>query len=206
MVSTIALLHVRSCILLIASCFLLLCFFTPVSHTQSSLSSFLSQEFSLTDWELTDPSQIGYISVGILHKKEGKELTIHDIRRQRPIFQDPKGPRGRVPSFEGDLFLVSHFDQGNINRLGGYFGGFAKSPSQGSGSHILVRKLDGKRICLYWIPDGNWERFKGSPQFSQGIVVLGQILATPVPSTKLTFAKKKLKDLKTVIQQTKSEL
>ncbi len=122
-VSPIASLYVTSYILL-------LCFFASVSHAQSSLSAFLSQEISLNDWGLTDPSQIGYVSVGILHKKEGKELIIYDIRRQRPVVKEPKGPRGQAPSFKEDLFLISHFDQGNTNRLGGYFSGFAKSPSQ----------------------------------------------------------------------------
>ena len=78
--------------------------------------------------------------------------------------------------------------------------------SRGSGSQILLKRLDGKRICLYWIPEGNRDRFKCDPQFSQGVVVLGQTRATFVPSTKLTFAKKDLKDLEAVIQQTKSEL
>jgi len=114
----------------VTSYILLFCLFAPVSHAQSSLSAFLSQEVSLADWGLTDPSQIGHISVSILNKKEGKELIIRDIRRQRPVVREPVGPRGRVPSFEKDLFLVSNFDQGNTNRLGGYFSGFAKSPSQ----------------------------------------------------------------------------
>lgn len=89
---------------------------------------------------------------------------------------------------------------------------FTKKPlsltgdSQGSGSQILVRKLDDKRIRLYWIPEGNWDRLKGDFQFSQGIVVLSQTEAVPVPSTKLTFAKKGLKDLEKIMQQTKSEL
>jgi len=130
MVSSIASLNVTSYILLLASCFLLLCFFTPVFHAQSSFNGFLYQEASLTDWGLTDPSQIGYVSVGVLHKEEGKKLFIYDIRRQSPVVKEPKGPRGRAPSFEGNLFMVSHFDQGNTNGLGGYFSGFSKSPSQ----------------------------------------------------------------------------
>ncbi|MDA2938490.1 hypothetical protein MYX75_09540 [Acidobacteria bacterium AH-259-A15] len=57
-------------------------------------------------------------------------MRIYDIRKQRPVVKEASGPRGRAPSFEGDHFLVSHFDRGNTNRLGGYFNGFAKSPSQ----------------------------------------------------------------------------
>jgi len=130
MVSSIALLYVTWHILLLASCFSLFFFFVSVSHAQSSFNDFLYQEASLTDWGLTDPSQVGYISVGVLHKRGGKELIIYDIRRQRPVVKEPQGLRGRPPSFEGNLFLVSHFDQGNTNGLGGYFSGFSKSPSQ----------------------------------------------------------------------------
>jgi len=129
-VSSIISLYVTSYILLLAFSSLLLSFFPSVSHAQLSLSAFLSKEVSLTDWGLTDPSQIGYVSMGVLHKKEGKELFIYDIRRRKPVVRELKEPQGRAPSFEGGLFLLSHFDQGNTNRLGGYFSSFAKSPSQ----------------------------------------------------------------------------
>ena len=98
MVSSNASLTVTSYILLLTS--LLLCFFDCVSHGQSLLDSFLSQEISLADWDLTDPSQIRYISIGVLHKEEGKELIIYDIRSQRPVVKEPEGRRGRAPSFE----------------------------------------------------------------------------------------------------------
>lgn len=146
-VSSIASLYVTLYILLLASCFSLFFFLISVSHAQSSFNGFLYQEASLTDWGLTDPSQVGYISVGVLHKKEGKELIIYDIRRQKPIIKEPKGLRGRPPSFEGNLFLVSHFDQGNTNGLGGYFSGFSKSPSQAA---VTIDKApDGKRALIF---------------------------------------------------------
>ena len=61
---------------------------------------------------------MGFISLGILHKKEGDEIIIYDIRQQKPVVKEPKGPGGRIPSFEGDVFLVSHFKRGNVNRFG----------------------------------------------------------------------------------------
>ena len=147
MVSSIGLLYVTWYILLLTSCFLLFFFFVSVSHSQSSFNGFLYKEASLTDWGLTDPSQIGYISVGVLHKKEGKELIIYDIRRKKPVIKEPKGLRGQIPSFEGDFFLVSHFVQGNINGLGGYFSTFSKSPSQAA---ITIDKApDGKRALIF---------------------------------------------------------
>ncbi|MDA2923639.1 hypothetical protein MYX65_03110 [Acidobacteria bacterium AH-259-L09] len=74
-------------------------------------------------------------------------MRIYDIRKQRPVMKEPSGPRGRAPSFEGDLFLVSHFDRGNTNRLGGYFNGFAKSPSQ---SAVTIGKApDGTPALIF---------------------------------------------------------
>jgi len=85
--------------------------------------------------------------VGILHKREGDDLRLYDIRRQRPVVKEPSGPRGRAPSFEGNLFLVSHFREGNTNRLGGYFNGFAKSPSQ---SAVTIGKApDGRPALIF---------------------------------------------------------
>jgi len=95
-----------------------------------SAQSFPSKEVSLSDWGLSRPSQIGHLSLGVLHKIGGDEIVIYDIREQKPILKTPEGLRGRIPSFEGDFFLVSHFNRGNINRLGGYFNGFAKYPSK----------------------------------------------------------------------------
>ena len=102
--------------------------------------SFPSKVISLTDWGLNHPSQIGHLSLGILHKKDGDVIVIYDIREHKPILKVPEGPRGRTPSFEGDYFLVSHFNQGNVNRLGGYFNGFAKHPSKSAVS--LTRTSD----------------------------------------------------------------
>ncbi len=101
-----------------------LCFLTHAAQ------SFPSKVISLSNWGLSHPSQIGHLSLGILHKKGGDEIVIYDIREHKPVLKTPEGPRGRIPSFEGDFFLVSHFNQGNINHLGGYFNGFARHPSK----------------------------------------------------------------------------
>ena len=86
MVSSSALLYVTWHILLLASCFSLFFFFVSVSHAQSLFNGFLYQEASLTDWELTDPSQVGYISVGVLHKngrgEEEKEVQLEKTKRE----------------------------------------------------------------------------------------------------------------------------
>ena len=96
----------------------------------NSAQSFPSKEVFLSDWGLSHHSQIGHLSLGILHKKNGDEIIIYDIREHKPTLKTSEKPHGRIPSFEGDFFLVSHFSQGNINRLGGYFNGFARYPSK----------------------------------------------------------------------------
>lgn len=119
---------------LLVSTFAFILFASGAIHAET----FPSKEISLADWGLKTPSEIGYVSIGVLHKKEGDELIIYDIRKQRPVVKEPKRPLRRTPSFKGDVFLVSHFNQGNVNRLGGYFNGFAKIPSKSS---VQLRKL-----------------------------------------------------------------
>lgn len=72
------------------------------------------------------------MSIGVLHKREGDELRVYEIRRHGPLVKEPSGPRGRTPPLTGDTLLVGHFDRGNMNRVGGYFNPLVKSPSQSS--------------------------------------------------------------------------
>jgi len=101
-----------------------------VHHNQTPVT--VTCETDLALWGLADPSDVGYISVGILHKKSGDELVVYDIRKKRPVVKQPPKPRSRIPPFQGDVFLLDDFRQGNVNRLGGYFNGFFKSPSLSS--------------------------------------------------------------------------
>ena len=124
----------------------------------NSAQSFPSKEISLSDWGLSHPSQIGHLSLGILHKKDGDEIVLYDIREHKPVLKTPEGPRGRTPSFEGDFFLVSHFSQGNINRLGGYFNGFAKHPSK---SAVSISKTSGDSPALAYYFENQSPGFSG---------------------------------------------
>ncbi len=121
------------------------CLLSSSLYAQTLSNVFPSQETSLADWGLTDLSEIGYLSVGILHKSEGDDLRLYDIRKRRPVVKEPSGPRGRIPAFEGDVFVVSHLKEGNTNRLGGYFNGFARSPSQ---SEVTIGKAPEGRPSL----------------------------------------------------------
>jgi len=133
--------------------FLLMIAFSLISVSCSlgistnSAQSFPSKKISLSDWGLSHPSQIGHLSIGILHKKKGDEVVLYDIREHKPTLTTQEGPRSRTPSFEDDFFLVSRFNQGNINRLGGYFNGFAKHPSQSTVS--IARTSDNEPALTY---------------------------------------------------------
>ena len=120
--------------------------------------SFPSREIFLPDWGLNHPSQIGHLSLGILHKKGGDEIVIYDIREHKPILKTTEGPRGRIPSFAGDFFLVSHFNQGNINRLGGYFNGFARNPSK---STVSIAKTSDNTPALSYYFENRSSGFSG---------------------------------------------
>ncbi len=94
--------------------------------------SHASKRVALSDWGLTHPSQIGFLSLGILKNKDGPEIIVYDMRAKKPVLQDKSTSQGRVPAFSGDVFLVGNFNQGNVNRLGGYFNGFKRAPSTAS--------------------------------------------------------------------------
>jgi hypothetical protein len=107
----------------------------------------VSCEVDLAHWGLNDPSEIGYVSLGILHKESGDELKIYDMRKERPRIKEPSKPKSQIPPFRDGIFLVDDFQQGNVNRLGGYFSAFFKSPSE---SHITIEtSLDGSRSLCF---------------------------------------------------------
>ena len=96
---------------------------------QSVTEVFPSQEIVLADWGMSDVSEVGYLHFGVLHRRQGDMLAVYDVRNSTPVVQRPDEPRRSTPPFDGDVFLLGHFDRGNTNRLGGYFNGFARAPS-----------------------------------------------------------------------------
>lgn len=92
-------------------------------------------EVDLAHWGLDDPTEVGYVSLGILHKESGDELKIYDIREERPHIKEPAKPKSQIPPYREGIFLIDDFQQGNVNHLGGYFSAFFKSPSE---SHITI--------------------------------------------------------------------
>ena len=97
---------------------------------QSVPDSFPSQSILLADWGMSDVSEIGYLHFGVLHERQGDTLAVYDVRRREPVVLRPAETRVSTPQLDEDVFLLGHFDQGNTNRLGGYFNGFARAPSR----------------------------------------------------------------------------
>ncbi len=89
----------------------------------------LSQEVDLSLWGISRIEDIGFVSIGILHGTEQDQMVVYHIRRARPVPQIPVRPWGAVPEYAGESYLVADFNEGNVNRLGGYFNSFSKAPS-----------------------------------------------------------------------------
>lgn len=133
---------------LVFSLFLL--FFFPLlvgNPFPTSKEISLSCEIDLVDWGFKDASEVGYLSVGIYHKKSGDELVVYHVRRKKPVIEQPTEPQSRIPPIQGEVFLLDDFQQGNTNRLGGYFSSIIRAPSE---SHVTIDKTpDGyQSLCF----------------------------------------------------------
>jgi hypothetical protein len=94
---------------------------------------------SLADWRLTSVSDIGFVTVALLEHGSGKaELSLYDVRKEAPKRVDATARvwRSEAPLLASGAYVVSRFDRGNYNRLGGTFGSFSKFPSAGDAQLI----------------------------------------------------------------------
>lgn len=89
----------------------------------------LSREVDLSHWGMGGIEDIGFVSIGVLHGPDQDQMVVYDIRKKKPVFQIPDRPWGAAPDFSGNTFLVADFNEGNVNRLGGYFNSFSRAPS-----------------------------------------------------------------------------
>ena len=112
---------------------------------QTAPDVYPSQVIVLADWGMSDPSEIGYLHIGVLHKREGDALAVYAVRHREPVVGWPLEPQRRTPPLDGDVFLLGHFDRGNTNRLGGYFNGFARAPSM---SAVAINRAPDDRPAL----------------------------------------------------------
>jgi hypothetical protein len=118
----------------------------------------LGCEVDLSLWGLKGSSEVGYISAGLLHKKSGAELVVYDIRKEKPVVEEPAEPKSRIPPFEGEAFLVEDFQQGTANRLGGYFNRLVKAPAE---SYLTVQNSEEGRCWLRFAYDQKSPGFAG---------------------------------------------
>lgn len=88
---------------------------------------------TLEDWGLSSLSEVGFVSFGILTSDTEVRLAVYDIRGQPPRKRSNRRQiwRSAAPVLEDGAYLITHFDFGNYNRLGGTFSRFEKAPSSG---------------------------------------------------------------------------
>jgi len=118
----------------------------PKAGSGEYIDRFLSYDLTLSDWGLGSPSDIEFISMGVFNKKKGDELVVYDVRSKVPAVTRKLGYMGKKPEYEGDYFLVSHYNTGNTNNVGGYFFAFSRSPSK---SFAEIDKKQ-KALSLKW--------------------------------------------------------
>ncbi len=118
--------------------FLIICtIILGVFSSQAIGQTYPNKKILLSDWGLSHSSEIGYVRMGLLHAQGKESIIIYDIGKSKPILKDPAGPRGKTPSFSNNFYIVDQFNQGNVNKLGGYFNGFARVPSK---SNVSIEK------------------------------------------------------------------
>ncbi len=118
-----------------------------VMHVLPQQKNAPNTEIDLAHWGFTHPEEIGFLSLGILHTLHGDDMVVYEVRKEKPAVKSSEPPRGRIPEFEGESLLIADFNEGNVNRLGGYFNSFAKSPSRAA---VTIDRLsEGDRVLTF---------------------------------------------------------
>ena len=118
----------------------------------------LTKEIDLSHWGMDRIQDIGFVSIGILHGPDQDQMVVYDILTDKPTFQIPEGPWGAVPEFSGNTFLVVDFNEGNVNRLGGYFNSFSRAPST---ADLTISRLTGGDQALTFVYTRDTSGFAG---------------------------------------------
>jgi hypothetical protein len=104
----------------------------------------LKTTISPNAWGIASINHVKRGQVGIMYNKKGPALHVYQLHTKTR----PKVPlvfHSKVPAFQGNCFLLSHYTWGNTNRLGGYFNRFQKKPSYAS---VAIAKTNGKHRAL----------------------------------------------------------
>ncbi len=88
----------------------------------------LQATVDLADWDLASVDDIGFVEVGVLNHRGVDKLVVYDVRRTAPT-RRKLTYRTAAPDLSRGPFVVDRFRSGNVNRLGGYFGAFARAPA-----------------------------------------------------------------------------
>lgn len=88
----------------------------------------LHVSLTLKNWGIKDPNKIQLGQLGILKTSKGPQLQVYNLRTKLP--KVPKlRIRSKKPPHQGACFLLSDFEMGHTNRLGGFYNHFQKAPS-----------------------------------------------------------------------------
>lgn len=80
-------------------------------------------------WKLQQLKHIHVGQLGLLRSKKKTQLLIYVLKGKPPsTLKVP--PKSQVPGHKGNCYIVSHFDKGPTNRLGGYYNRFQRAPSK----------------------------------------------------------------------------
>jgi hypothetical protein len=84
-------------------------------------SEVLSRTIRSEDWAVDDWSAIRVGQLSVVHGQHGDELQVNALS-VLPRLASAAEDRTAVPACTGNCFVVSEFDYGNENQLGGFFG------------------------------------------------------------------------------------
>ncbi|TNE49395.1 MAG: hypothetical protein EP343_12010 [Deltaproteobacteria bacterium] len=112
------------------------------------------------DWKLKQLQHIRVGQLGLLREKKKTHLLVYVLKGKPP--QTSKAPpKSEVPPHRGNCYVISHFDKGPKNRLGGYYNRFQRAPSsadaavrsnkQGVNALILSYNKASSGFCGMWM-------------------------------------------------------
>ncbi|HYK89095.1 MAG TPA: hypothetical protein VE398_10015 [Acidobacteriota bacterium] len=113
-----------------------------VASLSAAIDGPLSGEVRESNWGISSWAVIRRGQAGVIHAGGGDELRIY-LLSSSPGVTVQSRVRSFTPSFSGDYYLVSSYDSGPQNLLGGYFNSFSLSPSAAGAT--IKRWDDGRR-------------------------------------------------------------
>jgi hypothetical protein len=113
----------------------------------------MSRQLRQEEWSISDWSSIRQGQVSLIHGRNGDELQVYVLSTKAPA-PAPAHVRRETPQFTGNCYLVSTFDSGNTNGLGGYFNAFQSQPSS---ARALIQRWPGgdRALTLQYVKAGS---------------------------------------------------